>query len=81
MTTADIPRGLYARILTATDGEKGRVCVFDSGSEIDHFVVPAVYADDLMEISIGASMHGWTFMGQPEHVEGNQYFVRVERRA
>ena len=78
--STEIPSGLYARILTSTD-DKGAVYVFDSGSEIDHFVVPAVYADDLMEISIGASMHGWTFLGQPEHVEDNQYFVRVERRA
>lgn len=73
--------GLYARIVTATDGESGHVYVFDSGREVYDFSVPAVYADDLEEIAIGARMFGWQFLASPEAAEDSHYVVPVARRA
>lgn len=72
--------GLYARILTSR-GSRGAVYVFDSGREIDNFTVPAVYANDLAEIEIGAKMHGWRFLGTPEITAPGQLLVQVEPRS
>ena len=70
----------HARILTS-QADTGSVFVFDSGTEVYNFTVPAVYADDLAEVEIGAKMHGWRFLDTPERVGPDQYVVRVEKLA
>jgi hypothetical protein len=77
--TAEIPCGLYARIVTATDGEQGHVYVFNSGTEIYNFTVPPTYSDNLDEIAIGAKMFSWRFLDEPQQVKPGQFVVRVER--
>lgn len=76
----EIPRGLYARIRTS-QADTGSVYVFDSGTEVYNFTVPAVFADNLAEVEIGAKMHGWRFLDTPERVGPDQYVVRVEKLA